>query len=233
MARVKVVVFDANETLLDLAGLDPAFRRVFGDARGGAVRARWFRQLVELFLTATVIDAYRPFPELADAALDMAAQLDGTAAGGREIADAERAAVRAAMLALPPHPDAPPALARLREAGVRLAVLTNSTATSAAAQMPHAGLDRYFERIVSADDVRRYKPAREAYAHAARTLDVGLDELRLVAAHGWDVAGALAAGCRAAFVARAGKALDPGGPAPEVVAPDLMRVAEQILARDG
>jgi len=57
--------------------------------------------------------------------------------------------------------------------------------------------------------------------------------VRLVAAHAWDIAGALAAGCAAAFVARAGKVLSPLGEQPDVVAGDLREVAAQIVARDG
>lgn len=230
MAKVKVIVFDSNETLLDLAGLDTEFARAFGAA---AVRKQWFRQLLELFLTATVIDEYQSFELLADAALDMTAVQYGTANGTGELAKADRAAIHATMLALPPHGDVRPALDRLTAAGLRLAVLTNSTEKSAKAQMKHAGLDDCFEAILSADAVQRYKPAREAYRYAAKQLAVDTDEIRLVAAHGWDVAGALEAGCKAAFVARPEKALNPRGRAPDIVGADLAAVAEQIIERDG
>jgi 2-haloacid dehalogenase len=88
------------------------------------------------------------------------------------------------------------------------------------------------ERVLSADAVRRYKPAREAYRYAARELEVEPGELRLVAAHAWDVAGALGAGCKAAFVARPEKALNPKGAQPDISGRDLREVAEQIIARD-
>lgn len=224
MTHVQVIVFDANETLLDLAALDPLFARAFGDARA---RAAWFTQVLQLFLTATVIGEYQPFDVLGDAALDVVATQRGVT-----LATDDRAAIREALLALPAHPDVRPALDRLRAAGLRMAVLTNSTEKSAKAQMHRAGLTDYFDAVLSADAVQRYKPAREAYAHAARELKVDLGEIRLVAAHGWDVAGALAAGCRAAFVARPGKALNPKGARPDVVGPTLLDVAEQIAERD-
>ena len=224
MTQVKVIVFDANETLLDLGALDPHFAAAYGDPHA---RATWFTQLLQLFLTATVTGEYQPFDVLGDAALDVVATQRGV-----ELTKGDRAAIHAALLALPAHPDVRPALERLAAAKLRLAVLTNSTERSAKAQMQHAGLAHYFEAVLSADTVKRYKPAREAYAHAADALGVELDELRLVAAHGWDVAGALAAGCRAAFVARPGKALNPKGTQPDVVAPTMLDVAEQIAARD-
>jgi 2-haloacid dehalogenase len=224
MAHAKVIVFDSNETLLDLAALDPLFARAFGDA---AARKTWFEQVLQLFLTATVIGDYRPFDALADAALDMVAVRRRA-----RLSDDDRAAIRAALLELPPHPDVRPALERLRAANLRLAVLTNSTEKSAKSQMTRAGLDGYFDAVLSADTVERYKPAREAYAHAATQLGVELGEIRLVAAHGWDVAGAQAAGCRAAFVARPDKALNPKGARPEIVGDTLVEVAEQIVERD-
>jgi 2-haloacid dehalogenase len=62
---------------------------------------------------------------------------------------------------------------------------------------------------------------------------VPIGEVRLVAAHSWDIAGALAAGCQAAFVARPGMVLSPLGGPPGVIGPDLTAVAEQIISIDG
>jgi 2-haloacid dehalogenase len=137
------------------------------------------------------------------------------------------------MRALPAHPEVAGALERLGGAGFRLASLTNSTEAVAMAQLTNAGLADRFERILSADTVRRLKPAPEPYQMAARDLGVSIGELRLVAAHAWDVAGALAAGCAAAFVARPGMVLDPLVPAPDIVGRDLDDVAERIMATDG
>jgi 2-haloacid dehalogenase len=58
---------------------------------------------------------------------------------------------------------------------------------------------------------------------------VTIDQVRLVAAHAWDVAGAMRAGCAAAFVARPGQVLDPLAPTPDVVGRDLRDVAEGIV----
>jgi 2-haloacid dehalogenase len=125
------------------------------------------------------------------------------------------------------------ALRRLQAAGFRLAALTNSTEEVARAQLEHAGLIDRFEQVLSADTVRRLKPAPEPYRHAAERLGVPVDQVRLVAAHAWDVAGAARAGCATAFVARPGKVLDPlVEPPPEIVGADLGEVADRILAVD-
>jgi 2-haloacid dehalogenase len=81
--------------------------------------------------------------------------------------------------------------------------------------------------------LRRLKPAPEPYRHAAERLGVPVGQVRLVAAHAWDVAGAARAGCATAFVARPGKVLDPLVAPPEVVGADLGEVADRIVAVDG
>jgi 2-haloacid dehalogenase len=126
----------------------------------------------------------------------------------------------------------PAALERLRASGFRLAALTNSTEQVARAQLQHAGIIGSFEQVLSADMVRRLKPAPEPYLLAAERLGVPVGEVRLIAAHAWDVAGAARAGCATAFVARPGKVLDPLVPAPDVTGADLAEVADRILTVD-
>jgi 2-haloacid dehalogenase len=136
------------------------------------------------------------------------------------------------MRQLPAHPEVDGALQRLRDAGLRLAALTNSTEQVARAQLEHAGLIDAFDLVLSADTVRRLKPAPEPYRMAAERLGVAIGEVRLVAAHAWDVAGAARAGCATAFVARPGKVPDPLVERPEIVGADLTEVADAILAVD-
>ena len=95
--------------------------------------------------------------------------------------------------------------------------------------MENSGLRDYFEQILSADVVRRLKPAPEPYRMAAESLGVEVAGVRLVAAHAWDVAGALRAGCAAAFVARPGMVLDPLVERPDVIGADLREVADRIV----
>lgn len=178
---------------------------------------------------ATITGPYRDFGTLGAGALDMVA-----ACRGVTIPLEDKNAILSEMRRLPPHAETVDALARLRQAGLRLVALTNSTSQVAEAQMAHAGLSGYFERIFSADAVQRLKPASEPYRMVADRMGVGIGDLRLIAAHAWDIAGALRAGCAAAFVARPGMALDPLVERPDVVGADLLEVAERmscIMAR--
>ena len=219
---MRVSVFDVNETLLDLGALDHRFGRVFGDA---AVRWEWFQQVLQSALVATVTGSYSDFGTVGGAALEMTA-----ARRGMGLSDEDRRDILGGMRELPPHPEVPEALDRLRDAGIRLAALTNSTEEVANAQLSNAGIADRFEQILSADTVKRLKPAPEPYRAAAKSLAIGIEEVRLVAAHAWDVAGAMRAGCAAAFVARPGMVLDPLVQMPDVVGSDLNEVASLIIA---
>lgn len=220
----RICVFDVNETLLDLKALDGPFERIFGRA---GVRQQWFAQLLQSALVSTVTDAYTDFGTVGRAALDMVAKRNG-----REMTDADGEAIFGSVRSLPPHPEVGEALGRLRSAGFRLATLTNSTEAVARAQLEHAGLIDLFERTLSADSVQRLKPAPDPYLMAARELGVEIGGIRLIAAHAWDVAGALRAGAAAAFVARPGLVLDPLAPAPDIIGSDLVEVAERIIAAE-
>lgn len=106
--------------------------------------------------------------------------------------------------------------------------LTNSPLSVVTEQLEFNGVASRFDAILSADTVRALKPRAEAYQHVGATLGVPLSEVRLVAAHGWDIAGALAAGCHGAFVRRSGQALIPVGAQPDIVVDDLVELADAL-----
>lgn len=221
----RIIVFDVNETMLDLAALDEPFRDVFGSADA---KTQWFGQLLNLAMTATIVGRYQDFSAQGRAALSMLAARRGVTLSEQEIAH-----IVGRMKALPPHADAQPALKRLQQAGFRLAALTNSAPAVAVAQLKHAGLAPYFEAILSVEMAHRFKPAPEPYQMAARHLGVTTAGIRMVAVHDWDITGAMAAGCRGAFVARGGLQFNPLAPQPEISEPTLAGVAEAIIRLDG
>ena len=206
-----VIAFDVNETLLDTHVLDPLL--------GGAeMRQRWFTLMVQNSFVGGLTGNYIDYPRAQRAALAM-------------LGLGHEDDVLAQMKRLPAHPDVAPALERLGD--FTLVALTNSPLESATAALEHAGIAGLFDAILSGDEVQALKPRAQAYQHVAGSLGVTLDEIRLVAAHGWDVAGALAAGCRAAFVHRPGAAMIPLGPQPDIVGNDLVEVADKIVRASG
>ncbi|MDE3164373.1 MAG: haloacid dehalogenase type II, partial [Acidobacteriota bacterium] len=105
----------------------------------------------------------------------------------------------------------------------------NSPPATLEAQMANANLQQYFERNFSVDSVRRFKPAPEPYRMVASELEVDTSALRLIAAHAWDVGGAMQAGCAGAFVARKDKALFPLMKRPDIIGRHLREVSQAII----
>src|SRR5947208_14640709 len=115
----RVLVFDVNETLLDLSALDPHFQRVFGDA---AVRVEWFQTMLQSAFLTTITGPYKSFGEHFRAALAITALRRDL-----RVSPEDERAILGGVRTLPPHSDARPARERLRSAGYRLAALTTST----------------------------------------------------------------------------------------------------------
>ncbi|MFZ0091954.1 MAG: haloacid dehalogenase type II [Solirubrobacteraceae bacterium] len=220
----QVIAFDVNETLLDLRALDRPFEELLGSA---ALRGPWFAQMLQLAFVGGIIGDYVDFGVAQAAALRMVAQREGVV-----VSDDQVRAIVDRMRSLPPHPEVPDALARLRRHPLRVVALTNSTGEVAEAQLTNANLRERFDAVLSADSVRALKPAAAPYRAVAQAFAVPIGEVRLVAAHAWDVAGALAAGAKAAFVARPGMVLSPLAPRPDIVAADISAVVDEIIAHD-
>ena len=218
----RVIVFDLIGTLLDLQAMDPHFERFFGDA---GVRKEWFTETLQLAMAAVLTDAYEDFGVQADTGLEITARRYKVSMLGEE-----KNLILGTLRKLRPFPEVAKSLQRLRDAGLKLATLTNSTAKTVEAQLAFAGLREHFEEIISADEIHCFKPVPEVYHLAAKRLNVEPNQVRLVAAHDWDVTGALRAGCAAAFIARPGQVMNPFGPQPDVKGTDLSEVVEKILA---
>lgn len=225
MASPSIIVFDVNETLIDIEWLAPLFERLFGD---GKVLREWFNQLVLYSNAITLAGYYETFFALGQGVLRMLGTIYGV-----PVRPADLEELRARMRSMPAHEDVPEGLRMLREAGFRLMTLTNSPPDQDGTSLDRAGLTAFFERQFSVDQVRRFKPAPEVYQLIPDLLSVVPAELCLIAAHTWDTLGAQSAGFAAGLITRKGNAPLPmeGLPQPQAVAPDLPGVARQLIAR--
>jgi 2-haloacid dehalogenase len=209
------VLFDLNGTLVDPAplaeplGADAAFvHAAFDEANAAAMVVTLgggeagFADLLESALRRRLTAAGRPD--------------DGVPAALERLAE------------MPAYPDAAAALDALRGAGHELAVLTQSSAEAAETVLRSAGLRERFAVVASAPEVA-FKPDPRAYRHGLA--QVGAGTAWFVAGHWWDVAGAAAAGLRAAWVSRTDGAYPDALPRPEATGADLREVARAILAR--
>lgn len=218
-----IIVFDVNETLLDITTLEPLFNRVFGDP---TILREWFAQLVLYSQTMTLSGLYTPFGDLGVGALQMVATIHQV-----DIADRDIAELKERLSTMPAHPDVVPALTQLRNAGFRLVTLTNSESSASPTPLENAELSQFFECNFSVESVGKFKPASEAYHLVAKELSVETSDLYLVACHLWDIIGAQAVGCRGAFLTRPYNAILPASsvPLPNLVASDLTTLIDQII----
>lgn len=220
----RVIVFDVNETLLDIEILNPFFERTFGDA---GVMRQWFAELILYSQALTLSGSYSPFGQLAVAVLKMVAEIKNVSLTANDLDD-----FKGHMGRLPAHKDAAPALEMLKSSGFRLVTLTNSAPEAGQAVLQKAALSHYFEKQFSVDAVKRFKPAQETYRSVASALSTDAGSMRLVAAHTWDTLGAMAAGWKAALLTRAGNAPLPLGDQPDIVEKGLLEIAHRIISLD-
>ena len=161
MSSQPIIVFDVNETLLDLEAIRPTFDRLFDDP---AAMRLWFAGLITYSEALTLAEVYVPFTEIGGAVLRMLAATRGIA-----ITDADGAELTERFASMPPHPEVPAALRRLRDHGFRLFTLTDNTLEISGTQLERAGVIDVFERRFSVDEtVERHKPAPEAYHWVAK-----------------------------------------------------------------
>jgi 2-haloacid dehalogenase len=215
------VLFDLNGTLLDPSGIAEPLGNADEDRR---LVAQAFYEALLLTMADTLSGGtYRPLSEYLRAALERALRGAGRST---EVLDAamERAA------AMEPFPEARAALSLLAAEGLHVGVLTNSTTAAAERALTAGGLRELLELVIGSDEVQTFKPHPRVYEHAVHRVGSKPAESVLVAAHGWDVMGAMRAGLRGAWVARDERWLVPVVPDPDVRGEDLEDVARKIVA---
>lgn len=221
MNKPPLIAFDVNETLLSLAPIRTKLEGIFGE---DPPMGEWFARMLHGSLVANAIDNYRPFGDIGVESLLTVAVKRGLSLRGEDAVD-----VVAEMTSLPPHPDVPGALERLHDAGFVMVALTNGSTVVATDQIKNAGLEPYLQRVISVEEVGRFKPDPIPYFHAAAVMGVSIGDLTLVAAHDWDCAGATAAGAGTVFVKRPGAVWSIPADMPDVVVGDIADLADLLI----
>jgi 2-haloacid dehalogenase len=222
--KPSVLIFDVNETLLDIESLNPLFQRVFADER---VLREWFGHLIMYSMTLTLSGLYKDFFSLGQGLFEM---VGATHKVKVKLGDIE--ALKEGLLTMPAHADVKKGLEQLRGAGFRMVTLTNSPPSKGGkTSLENAGLADFFERQFSVEAARAYKPAQVLYHMVTQELEVPPSACCMIAAHGWDTIGAQSAGMAAGLLTRPGNAplLVPGLPQPSVVAPNLPALAAKVI----
>jgi 2-haloacid dehalogenase len=220
--KLKAVAFDVIETLFDIQPLDKKLNAAGLPA--GALEV-WFARVLRDAFALEVSREYKTFGEVASATLEVLAS--------EHKIDIDQSKIEETIKTfgdLPPHPDVKPAFQMLRDAGVRIAALTNGSAEATKKMFQNAELGNFVERYISIDEVKHWKPAAQVYLHAAKTLELDLADIALVSAHDWDVNGASKSGLITGFVARHGRRFSSAMQKPDVSGSSLKEVVQKLLA---
>lgn len=218
------ILFDINETVLDLSVLNPKFKAAFGD---DSVAATWFSMLLHSSTVCIMTGVKTDFAALASTMLESVAGRKGI-----QLSETMRDDILDGFASLPPHKDIKQALGQLKSAGFCTVAFSNSSLSLISRQIKNAGLNEYFDDIISVEETGSFKPDPGVYEFAGKKLNKPLKSLRLVATHDWDTHGALSAGMKAAYIERLGAGYHPLYLQPDICAVTMEEIVKQIIEKD-
>lgn len=219
MTRPSVLFFDVNETLLDLKVLKKSVAKALGGKE--ELVPLWFSTLLHYSLVANSTETYKDFSDIGVAALQMIA-------AGNDITMTKEAAEKAVVKPfkeLSPYPEVKKSLIGLKQQGFKLVALTNSSARALEDKLNYAEIKNCFDVLLSSEPTKKFKPALEVYKWALAAVNIKPADGMMIAAHGWDIAGAQKVGMQTAFISRPGKQLYPLADAPDYVLEDIAALA--------
>lgn len=220
-SRIRAIAFDG------LAVFDPSPVAVRAEqlypGRGGELMTAWRTRQFEYTWLRTVMNRYADFRQVTEEALVFSA-----AALKLELGGAKRAALMQAFLEIKAWPDAPKVLASLRDAGYRMALLSNFTAAMLESAVKASGLEGMFEPHLSTDLAGAYKPDPRAYRLGVDAFLMQREKIAFVAFGGWDAAGAKAFGYPTYWANRLALPAEELGVRPDAVAGGLAGLAEFV-----
>ncbi|AFJ86197.1 MULTISPECIES: haloacid dehalogenase type II [Burkholderia] len=209
------ILFDAFGTLFDVHAVVAAAEQMF-PGHGDRLSQLWRRKQIEYSQLRTLADPagarYRPFRDITLDALRFAARALGLA-----LNSAAEKRLMDQYACLSTYPDTVPALRRLRvlEPRPALAILSNGNPDMLDIAVKSAGMAGLFDRVLSADTVRAYKPSPLAYALGTAAFGAQPRELVFVSSNAWDVAGAAWFGYTTFWLNRTGAPADELGVSPD------------------
>lgn len=216
----EVIAFDVLETLYSLSSLEPLFAAAGGDPSTASL---WFSRVLADGFALTLARGYRPFQDVAKAALRAVLPKAKPAA---------RDHILAGLAELDVHPDAGPAMGRA-VLDARVVVVTNGSADATNALLAKGGLDAFVETVISADDVKAWKPKADAYSFAAASVGEPAENVAMVTVHPWDVLGARNAGLVTGWCNRSGGSFPTAFGRPDATGATLVDVVDGLFSLKG
>ncbi|MEO6917144.1 MAG: haloacid dehalogenase type II [Chitinophagaceae bacterium] len=219
----KLILFDVYETLLDMSEIEKRVNALMNSKMGYRM---WFEVFMQYCFVDNCTVQFNDFSSIAQATMQMTAGLFGKTISDHDIDD-----LLEVMKHLPLHEGVQEGLSKLKDLGFRLAALTNSPSRVVLDRMHRTGLISYFEMVLSAEHVQKYKPCIEVYDWAATKLGAAPETILLVSSHGWDIAGAANAKMKTACIKRGAELLYPLAPVPDISCYSVAELAEILAER--
>ncbi len=211
---IKAVAFDAFP-ILDPRPVFSLVDELF-PARGADLSSVWRTKQFEYMWLRALSQRYSDFWQVTGDALVFAAK-----ALKVELTPEKHARLMEMYLKLRCWPEVPSALRSLKKAGIRLAFLSNMTATMLQAGIRNSQLDGVFDYVLSTDRVKAYKPDPRAYRMGLDALGLKPNQILFAAFAGWDAAGAKSFGYPTFWVNRQNQPGDELGVTPDAIGRNL------------
>jgi len=208
---IRACVFDAYGTLFDVAAAASRCGDALG-AKAASLSELWRRKQLEYTWLRAAQNRHADFWQVTGDALDFALETLGIAD------DTLRARLMALYRTLDAFPEVPATLQRLKQAGLKTAILSNGTPEMLAAAVAQAGIGPLLDQILSVESVRVYKPAPVVYQFALDSLGFPADAISFQSSNAWDIHAASAFGLKTVWCNRAGQRRErlPGAPDREI-----------------
>ena len=201
-AGIRACVFDAYGTLFDVSAATARCRDELGD-RADALTTVWRSKQLEYSWLRSLRGDYVDFWHVTGQSLDYALAAIG-------VHDpALRSRLMELYFVLDAFPDMRDALAELKTAGLKMAILSNGSPSMLTAAVHRARLEDLLDAVISVDSVRIYKPHPTVYQLAVDRLKLPADRICFLSANYWDASGAALFGFRVIWINRTGALPDP------------------------
>lgn len=222
--KPQVIVFDVYETLLDISEMGRRINQLTDSRRGYVM---WIELLMEYCFVNNSLDNFQDFMSIAKSTLQMA----GTKLG-KAVSEVHADDVLQLLKQPPVFEEVPSVLSQLRDEGYRIAALTNAPEKIICDRMEITGMISYFEVVLSAEKIKKYKPEKQVYQWAAARLNTDTSQMLMVTSHVWDIAGAANAGMKTAYLQRGKQITDGLSPIPDITCKTLIELASMLTIQD-
>ena len=196
MNQVKAFVFDAYGTLFDVFSVIEKCEELYPN-KGNQISQTWRKKQLEYSYLRQMMGNYRPFSEVTREALRYAVE-----EAGAELTQEKEDSLLHAYQHLSVYKEVPQVLKDLKEKGVTLAIFSNGSHDMLDPLVKQSPLAEYLDYVISADDIKQFKPTPASYTHALNFLELKRENILFMSSNGWDISGAKNFGFHTAWINR-------------------------------